>query len=69
MPLRWGTPEEFERLTGSRGSMYIGPAPVSALRDRKYFCVRTAARCAQVHAPEFSGVSHAARSGAANIAS
>ena len=24
---RWVTAEEFERLTGSKGSVYIGPAP------------------------------------------
>ena len=28
MPIKRGTPEGFERLTGSRGSVYIGPAPV-----------------------------------------
>ena len=38
MPFRWGTPEEFERLTGSRGSVYIGPAPVSPKRQEVFLC-------------------------------
>jgi hypothetical protein len=29
------TPEEFERLTGSRGSVYIGPAPVRRPKPSK----------------------------------
>jgi hypothetical protein len=28
MPVEKVTAEEWERLTGSRGSVYIGPAPV-----------------------------------------
>jgi hypothetical protein len=33
----WVTPEEFERLTGSRGSVYIGPAPVRRPKRQEVF--------------------------------
>ena len=32
-----GTPDEFERLTGSRGSIYIGPAPVRRPKRQEVF--------------------------------
>ena len=37
MPSKWVTPEEFERLTGSRGSVYIGPAPVRRPKSQEVF--------------------------------
>ena len=35
------TPEEWEKLTGSRGSVYIGPAPVRrSKRQEVFLCPR-----------------------------
>ena len=39
MPVKFVAPEEWERLTGSRGSVYIGPArrPKPAKKSREVF--------------------------------
>jgi hypothetical protein len=33
----WVTAEEFKRLTGEEGSVYIGPAPVRRPRSKEVF--------------------------------
>jgi hypothetical protein len=41
MPIEWVTADEWERLTGSRGSVYIGPAPVRRPKNREVFLCPT----------------------------
>ena len=57
MPIRLvNDPAEWYRLTGERGSVYIGPAPVRRKRQEVFLCPH----CLELLTSPTSGVLHCA---------